>query len=234
MYIPMKKTQNSAGFIQIILVLAVIVLVGGGMYYFETLKNKSEVVIETPTNEPVAQETQKPGLPTVKPTTDPTAGWKTYTNVTNNFSIKYPSNWSSGSQGPVKDAWQQISSPDLAPKGSQQPQIGMNVSIRVYKQDHIIYQSDLEKFEATKGLPSQNVGAYQIFKNIGSIGVTPLITYEYESNDQSYPYHYWVMDIAENNNTNIISIVVTDFKEDKSLNTKELADQILSTFKFTK
>lgn len=75
--------KNSKGFIQIILVLVVIALVGGGMYYFGTLKNKSNIVIETPTEEPVAQETQKPSA-------DPTAGWEVYVNKEYGYSLRYP------------------------------------------------------------------------------------------------------------------------------------------------
>lgn len=83
----MKK--NNSGFAQVILVIILIVLVGGGMYYFGTLKDNSKVT-ETPTEEPIATETQKPGNPTVKPTADPTAEWKTYTNSDYGFSLKYP------------------------------------------------------------------------------------------------------------------------------------------------
>lgn len=89
--------KNSKGFIQIILTLVVLIAVGGGMYYFRTQKVKPNVVVETPTQEPVATETQKPSIPTVKPTTDPTLGWKKYKGA--DFEYKYPPSWKIGQGG---------------------------------------------------------------------------------------------------------------------------------------
>lgn len=78
-FIPMKKAQNSAGFIQIILVLIVVTLIGGA-YYFGKVSNKSSVVVESP-----------------KVSADPTANWKTYTNAKYDYKFVYPEKWN----GPV-------------------------------------------------------------------------------------------------------------------------------------
>src|SRR5450830_581338 len=78
----MKNKTNSRGFVQIILILAVLVLVAGGAYYFGT-KNKTvpaPTVSIQPSSSPVASFTP-----------DPTANWKT---VSNQFWIfKIPQNW---------------------------------------------------------------------------------------------------------------------------------------------
>jgi hypothetical protein len=76
----MKK--NNEGFIQIIIILLALVLVVAGAYYFGT-KNKS-----APTPSPVAS-TQPSSSPTA--TADPTANWKTYTSTA--YSFKYPTDW---------------------------------------------------------------------------------------------------------------------------------------------
>jgi len=79
--------KNSAGFIQIFLVLIILILAVVAAYYFGVSKNKTNVVSEVPTASPVVS-IEPTLVPTVKPTTDPTVGWKTYTNEV--FSIKLP------------------------------------------------------------------------------------------------------------------------------------------------
>jgi hypothetical protein len=84
--------NKSGGFVQIVIILAVLFLIGGA-YYFGTLKNKavstiSVVSVPTPTSSVVAST--KPGL-------DPTMDWKIFNNITMlgyKYSVKYPLNYS--------------------------------------------------------------------------------------------------------------------------------------------
>ena len=83
----MKKNQN--GFVPVIIIL--VVLIGFvGAYFIGTFKNKSTII--NPSSSPLAIATQSavPTIPTVKQTTDPTANWKTYTDVNSRFSFRHP------------------------------------------------------------------------------------------------------------------------------------------------
>jgi len=82
--------KNQKGFIPVIIIL--IVLLGFvGVYYLGTLKSKPANV--NPSSSPLAVDTQSaiPAVPTIKPVTDPTLNWKTYTN--NEFSFRYSDDW---------------------------------------------------------------------------------------------------------------------------------------------
>ncbi len=82
-----------------ILILIIIVLVAGGAYYFGTLKIKPKPQV-IPTTVPSVKpainlETSVPVTQTtIKPTTDPTANWKTFNHSTGNYQFKYPPEWS--------------------------------------------------------------------------------------------------------------------------------------------
>ena len=111
-----KPSQGSKNILSIIAVIIITALVVGGGVYLQQksavenerneiaetvrgefqqeiadLKNQLSQLKETRNNE----EVKPPELqePVVKPPVNPTADWKTYTNETFGYSIKYPSNW---------------------------------------------------------------------------------------------------------------------------------------------
>jgi hypothetical protein len=59
----------------------------GGAYYFGTQKGK---ILLNPTQTPLPIVSGTPTTPTTKPTSDPTADWKIYTNSVYGFTFKYP------------------------------------------------------------------------------------------------------------------------------------------------
>lgn len=79
--------MNQKGFANIILVIVIVILVGA-VGYFAFVK-KSEPIAQQSTPTPVATQT-KTSVPTPK---DETVNWKTYSNQTLGFSIKYPQGW---------------------------------------------------------------------------------------------------------------------------------------------
>lgn len=85
----MKRT-NQKGFANIALVL-VIVIIAGAVGYFAFVK-KSEPVAQqlTPTPTRTTTPTKTPTSPT--PTPDKISTWKTYTNTSVGYSMRYPSN----------------------------------------------------------------------------------------------------------------------------------------------
>lgn len=78
------RRNTMSGFVQIILILIIVAVAIGGVYYFGTLKNKSSLVLVTSTPTPIAS----PKL--VSDVDDPTANWKTYTNTEYGYVIKVP------------------------------------------------------------------------------------------------------------------------------------------------
>lgn len=81
--------KNSSGFTQILVILILLVLVGSGTYYFGT-KNKQNVVSEVSTASPTVS-TEPSSVPTIKPT-DPIENWKTYNYQL--FTIQLPPEFS--------------------------------------------------------------------------------------------------------------------------------------------
>lgn len=84
--------KNQKGFIQIIIILVVLVLIGGA-YYFGT-KNKQNVVSEVPTATLIAsaKPSQTPVIfnRNAPITNEPIINWIIYTNEGLNISLKYP------------------------------------------------------------------------------------------------------------------------------------------------
>ena len=83
--------MRQKGFAPILIIILVLIAIGGA-YYFGTKKGN---IIPTPTQSPVtvASNAPAPITPTTKPTTDPTANWKTYENNVYHYSFKYPPSW---------------------------------------------------------------------------------------------------------------------------------------------
>lgn len=79
------KTPVSRIILLIILIFVLMILAALGGYYFG-INNPDISSTVTPT---VTSST----TPTVTTTTDETADWKTYTNTTFNFTMKYPTDW---------------------------------------------------------------------------------------------------------------------------------------------
>lgn len=97
----MKKGISQIVIIVIVAVLAVTGATGGTYYLMKTKANKEKQTLETDkTNlqnqidelQKQIKELQK-GMAGSTEKKDETAGWKTFTNSTLSFSLKYPSNW---------------------------------------------------------------------------------------------------------------------------------------------
>jgi hypothetical protein len=75
----------------IIIILTLVGVVGYLAYQNTQLRN----VLPTPTQSPISVATNLPTqtIPTVKPTTDPTASWKEHTDGSTFLKVKYPSSW---------------------------------------------------------------------------------------------------------------------------------------------
>lgn len=76
----------------LLIVLAVVVILGGGFTYWNLKGNKS---IVSPTTSPTPTLSTAKKTPTASPSSS-TADWQTYKNDTYGFSFKYPKDWTLG------------------------------------------------------------------------------------------------------------------------------------------
>ena len=123
----MLKTEVGKTMTWLLLAAAIAIIGLLGVYYWDTMQELDNTSL--PSWVPVHHVTPTPTT-TVTPTTttDATTGWKTYTNSTYGFSIKYPSSWT------VKDTIQKSGSAIPATnylsvkKGNTKIRIIVNVS----------------------------------------------------------------------------------------------------------
>lgn len=217
----MKNKENAKGFAPI-LILILLVLIGVGAYYFGT-KNKS---VSTP-----VASFQPSSSPLAKPTADPTAGWKTYTN--GKVSFKYPESLNlTSSKGTIFLTAQNI-------------QTGKYPAVMFYSMDNPKnltiqqYDEQMSREGPDPGLYSAYVGSNEVIatqKNLG--GVTAYFMKDGNCEPLtcdilSFSYNgkiYIMENIFEatvDNNYGTVDIV------NKSAEMRPIFDQILSTFKFT-
>ncbi|GEM_PF-5953702 len=87
-----ESTIKQKGFLLPILAIVLFVVLVGGAYYLGTTKSSNPLVANNVTpianNQPSSTAQLSP-----LPTSDPTAGWLTYTNAKLGYSFKYPTEW---------------------------------------------------------------------------------------------------------------------------------------------
>jgi hypothetical protein len=85
------KNETGFGAIEAILILVIVIAIAGVGWYVWKAKKNTDSTYNTVAN------TSTTNKPIVKPkttiTVDPYAGWKTYNDPSNIFSVKYPDNW---------------------------------------------------------------------------------------------------------------------------------------------
>lgn len=186
-----------------IIILILLVLVGVGVYYFGTIKNKS---VSTP-----VASVQPSSSPLAKPTTDPTANWKIYSNQSLGFELKYPPSVKITRE--TNDEFNRVTE-------FEGPGISFGVMLR--KNDNITldnyyYMDNAILQKASLGGKDANVYIQDASKNPcvsdGSGPGCPISFIAYVAENRSDIYHL-------------------DFYGDEKLS--ELESQILSTFKFTR
>lgn len=105
--------QKGFGIIFLLIGILVITVAGGAFYLGRqtTPKPSPNPVITSQTPQPTSALT--PNTPSPAPTTpDQTVNWKTYTNSTYKFLIKYPSNWISENYTPADSRIPYLYNPD--------------------------------------------------------------------------------------------------------------------------
>lgn len=110
---PIMTLQPKPSKLPIILLTLVSLLSLSGLVYFylQTQSLKQQLTSPSfPTPTPISTTNIQPS-PTSIPSTDPTTNWKTYTNTSSNYTIKYPTSWNivnqaagSNSDTPVPEA----------------------------------------------------------------------------------------------------------------------------------
>jgi len=196
LYIP-PNPKSSFPLIVFLIVLAVI-----GAYYLGTQK-----FLKLPSQQALTTTPSPELLPTATPTTNPTAGWQTYTNPTYQFSLKYPQTYV------ISNINQGITISD--PKSLDTPQITITVnqsalSVQAYAQNTNACKQNLCT-EIKKGLLPD------------SIEYTSVQTVRFQSVDTLVKQGNQIFDISLN--AKIASQPFTDSEIG-------LYRQILSTFQY--
>ncbi len=113
--------QNQRGFIGVGLLIAILVglaVLGGGAYYVVHQQSATQTPVENfdnvqtlpTTNTSTQTKNSVPQPKPITPATNNTANWKTYTNATYGYHIKYPSDWKASaasvvSNGKDQETW---------------------------------------------------------------------------------------------------------------------------------
>jgi hypothetical protein len=192
--------MKQKGFAQIIiLILLIIVLAVVGYFAYKDFKSINQHV--------------QPPSPTPSATLDLTADWKTYTNSTYKFLIKYPSNWISKSYTPTDSRIPYLYNPD----NKYDIQFG-------YIKDEPNVISEMTGKPMVTDLSNYNLTTIN--------GIKVYVNNNLQGNDGNYIKYYFQITDGEYISilvplTNTLSNVVWDEA------TVSLAKQTLSTFKFT-
>lgn len=207
-----EQPGRQKGFLlPIIGVILLIVIVSSGAYYLGRIKSTTSPKIEkvTPTLQP--SSTVSP----ISPTIDPTTNWKVYKNTIYKFELRYPSNWS------LKEKTTEVS-PDFVVFQSPN-EFDLGISFK-------------QKGDKSQLAPS-GISAGD-FVNRGNTKFADITVSKdvlvYKGNDKAIWYNhvseFTVGDIVFFASLNNRSI---DY-EGNSFNkeTEQIADQILSSFKF--
>ncbi len=195
----MEQDQSSNKWLWVILII--VILIGAGFWTW-VLMNQNKPVA-TPIVTPVSVNE----LPTIEPSVSPSVSaspismvdWKTYTNTTYGYSIKYPSDWT------AKDMHTTFGVADTY--GFEPPSTSANWTVTVNVDNASQYGKTIQ--EGSEGTATTFAGK-QATKYTYANG------YEYQ--------------IQENNKYYVVSIEFSNGDD----NLKPTADQIVSTFQFTK
>jgi hypothetical protein len=203
------------GFARILIVIILAIIGIAAAYYFGTQKGN---VLPTPTQTPTSVATNSPTqiAPTVKPTVDLTANWKTYTNQSENYVVKYP------------PALSRLICPGeetqlfLVTNGNGVDPVQAPTCARGGRYPIEIATSNKE------GTALVSNSDYKVDKE--SVTIAGIQAIEYTSNrilPATSPGEEWFIDVIFSNNGKSYDF----YTRDKSLQTT--FDQMLSTFKFT-
>jgi hypothetical protein len=204
-----------------ILILILLVLVAGGAYYFGT-KNKTTPVI--PISTPVTSVQSSPS-PAVQTVIDPVTGWKKYENPKYKYSFSFPSNFNLSAESVDHLSINNNLPPDPNCKvggcflGTQKLQIYFDSSSQNY-----LSFDEYAKKQRDFALNINNDQSEIV--QISKFGTK--VKY-FEGSTEGYNNNY----LFNLNDINFSITVVFPSKQDVPIYRSE-ADQILSTFQFTK
>jgi hypothetical protein len=214
--------NNSKGFAQILVVILLLVLLGGAIY-FGIFKNKPSLTQFVPNPTTVAS-VQPSAVPVVEPTADPTAKWQLYKG--NSFTIRLPSNFN---QDPRSGGDNMTFNTN-----DKQPIINY-IAIDANEQRvfptcssaDACYQNYLNSDKASSRVSGDSYST--ITSAIQGNIVNGVMLYT-----SAAPGNYTTLDyFAENNGNVVIFELQLTGNIDNVNHNKAYIDQILSTFKFT-
>lgn len=200
------------GFTPIMLLVGILVLalVGGGAYYFGTLKN-------TPQTQDYVLISQTP-KPTQTP--DETANWKTYTDEQSGYSMKYPVDWvidPNCSANSVSVSNVCFSSPDLERDARPIVRKGGLITVSRYK----FVQSTLRDFNI------DDFCKLDISTNCKQIKLDQMEAWQREVNDAALSTEVIVL-----KDKKMFLGIISGYTSTSEKSIQKVHDQILSTFKF--
>lgn len=216
---PPKKPYGRNWKKWILIYIAIAAVLYGGIYYFVLAKQSSN-----PYSQPVTKT-----APTSSPSTspDPTADWKTYTNKTDKFFIKYPPDWRLRIDNPAANQVI-LESPDYTGNDSK----GIIMNVRTSDTDKV----DIEDWfadrlaESKKPLTKEDVmGKERIYEDsVKRTTISDIAAIQFISALQAGG-----LETAFIKNKKLFSIGILLFGKEQMDEKKKIYEQIVSTFKFT-
>lgn len=219
--------NNSKGFVQILVVILLLVLVGGAAYYFGAQKGKISL------NPTPVSSTEPSAIPSVKPTSDPTANWKTYTKL--GVSFRYPGDILSfdGSDTSVGHAWANTAFSVDPTNPWKTNFLRLDISVQKIDPTSQTYLNrpspSLRDYPDNTNITDSMIKLYNIDNGKDGVAYFQGSSVDSTTHDNQLFVAQWI----DYDNLKLYNLILTAHDKNFLFSYRQVFDQILSTFKFT-
>lgn len=210
--------KNQKGFAHILIIFVIVIAAIGALGYYAYKNGQLKTIpeqktVDTPTTIPTQIISE--ALTSTPSKLDQTANWKTHSDNTYGFRVKYPTNWTIDTDGQY---YVRLKSPNQTPDG-QEPDSGAVFEIEMNKQTNPITLTELQGF--TQSTDTLEISS----KTEMALQGNPAISYQ--AND---PTEANIDGLNVGLNNGFLRILMKNYG--KLTTDRQIMQQILSTLKF--